>query len=70
MRKYNVSIKMTEEASKYKVKCKHCGHVLIFPNSSKKNKILCNWCGHYIYKNDKEEFKDKFLKTRKINDEE
>ena len=41
--------------SNYKVKCK-CGHTIVL---IKRNKVLCNFCGHYVYKNQKEEFKDK-----------
>jgi len=37
-------------------KCK-CGHsVIIFPNEKYK---LCNWCNNNVYKDKKEEFKDK-----------
>lgn len=43
-----------------------CGHSITFPDYSKTNKILCTYCGHYIYKNKKEEFKDRlFLNMKK-----
>lgn len=38
-----------------KIKCKHCGHVLVF--SAKDEKVLCNWCNHYVFKDDFTEFK-------------
>lgn len=41
--------------SNYKVKCK-CGHVLVIVG---KDKVICSHCGYYVYKNKKEEFKDK-----------
>lgn len=37
-------------------KCK-CGHSITIPNFI--NKKLCTWCGNYVYKNKKEEFRDK-----------
>lgn len=40
-----------------KVRCK-CGHTVEF--WAKKNKLLCHGCNHWVYKNKKEEFKDKF----------
>lgn len=48
--------------SEYKVKCKRCGHVVIM---IKRNWMMCNWCGAKIYKNGKEEFKDKIRKELK-----
>lgn len=58
MIKYNISKKAEAERAKYKVSCKHCGHVIVFPPSSRTNKVLCRHCGYYIYKNPKEEFKE------------
>lgn len=62
VRKYSVSgRKKTKEEileshlTNYKVKCK-CGHTIII---IKRDKVLCNFCGHYVYRNKKEEFKDK-----------
>ena len=47
--------------NKFKVKCK-CGHVLVMIN---KKKDICSWCGRMVYKNKKEEFKDKLNKELK-----
>lgn len=47
--------------SKYKKYCKHCGHSVIFEQKTKGNRTICTHCGHWIYKNDKEEFKDRLL---------
>ena len=42
--------------AQFKVKCK-CGHtLLISPVNSKK---LCSYCGNYVYRNEKEKFKEK-----------
>ena len=41
--------------SNYKVKCK-CGHTLIIIG---KPKVICNHCGYYVYRDEREEFKDK-----------
>lgn len=57
-------IKISNELSKYKRRCK-CGHVMVFYKTSKRNKIICTHCGRYIYKSDFEEFKEKFLNTNK-----
>ena len=43
--------------AKYRRYCKHCGHSVIIPKTSKANKVICTWCGYYIFKNDFEEFK-------------
>lgn len=51
-------VKYSEEVNKYKYLCE-CGHrVFIHPQ---RNKTLCSWCGHYVYKDKKEEFKNKLL---------
>jgi hypothetical protein len=55
--RYNTSERSEEERAKYKIKCS-CGHTLIFTPSNKKNKILCNCCGYYVYRNEKEKFKE------------
>lgn len=49
--------KMDSEMAKYKVKCS-CGHSVNFYPTINKTKILCICCGHYIYKNEKEKFKE------------
>ena len=46
-----------KERAKFKRYCSHCGHSMVFPQTSKKSKVICSWCGRYIYKNDFEEFK-------------
>lgn len=65
MERYDVSESAEKERTKYKTKCKHCGHILVFTPANRKNKIICNVCGYYVYKNEKEEFKDKLLKKWK-----
>lgn len=37
-------------------KCKY-GHSIAIPKFI--NKKICTWCGNYVYKNKKEEFRDK-----------
>ena len=59
MRKHNTSRKYIEEISKYKIKCPYCGHVMIL---IKQKNVICQWCGHKVYKDKKDEFKDKYLK--------
>lgn len=52
----------------YKVKCK-CSHVVIMPYRHKK--VLCDFCGCYIYRDKKDEFKDRLrekLKNEKEKD--
>ena len=50
--------KYNEEIYNHKRQCS-CGHkVFIHP---KRSKALCSWCGHYVYKDKKEEFKNKLL---------
>lgn len=51
--------------SEYKVKCSRCGHIVVM---IKRKKMMCNWCGATIYKNKKEEFKDKIRKELRKND--
>ena len=36
--------------------CK-CGHRIVIPNN--KLKVICNWCNRTVYKNEKDEFKDR-----------
>ena len=56
MKIYNVSEKFNKEISSYKVVCKNCSHVIVI--TPKKNKELCYICGKYVYRNEKEKFKD------------
>lgn len=44
------------------VKCKSCGHSIVFLFFEQKEKKICNWCGHVVYANDKIEFKEKLKK--------
>ena len=39
----------------YKVKCK-CGHTMIIIH---KDKIPCSYCGNYVYRSERDKFKDK-----------
>lgn len=39
--------------------CKKCGYYNKFYYHSQNKKIICKGCGRYIYKNRKEEFKEK-----------
>ena len=43
-------------------KCK-CGHsVVIYPNTTKK---LCNWCKNYVFRNPRDEFKERMKESIK-----
>lgn len=48
--------KYYNELSNYKYKCK-CGHVVLILRGA--DKKLCTWCHHYVYKSQRDEFKDK-----------
>lgn len=65
MEKHSDLTKIENERAKYKVSCNYCKHVLVFTPSNKKSKILCKVCGHYVYKNEKEKFKDLLNKERR-----
>lgn len=56
MKTLNDEKKISNVLAEYKVKCK-CGHSIVMTNNI--TKTLCTWCNHYVYKNAKEEFKDK-----------
>lgn len=56
--RYIVSEKGQNELAKYRVKCSHCSHTIIFPPTTRAKKIICNGCGYYIYKSEKDKFKD------------
>ena len=43
------------------IKCKNCGHSMIFESDRK----LCTYCGHWVYKNDKVEFEYNLKKILK-----
>ena len=51
-----------EKLAQFKVKCKHCGHVVIMIN---KKKDICNWCGYYIYRSKKDEFEERLRSEMK-----
>lgn len=55
----------TEEYAKVKYECK-CGHRVIIPQWV--DKQICHWCGHYVYKNKKDEFKDRINSAFKKGD--
>lgn len=54
--------KLLQEIERLKCQCK-CGHTVYIENG--KRRVLCGWCNRWIYKNKKEEFKDKLM--MKIN---
>lgn len=43
-----------------------CGHRIIM--TSKVDKTICSWCGNWVYKNKKDEFKDKLRKELRKNE--
>lgn len=54
----STSRKVIEERYAFKIYCS-CGHsIVIFPFEHK-NKKLCSYCGKYVYKEKKEEFKER-----------
>lgn len=60
---YEEDTKYFSGIAKQKVACKKCGHIIIF--HTRYTKLICTHCGHMVYKNDKEEFKDKMKKQMK-----
>lgn len=46
----------TKELQNYIHKCK-CGHSVLI--RAYEVKSICNWCGRSVYRNEKEEFKDR-----------
>ena len=46
--------------AEYKVKCK-CSHVVIMPYRHKR--VLCDFCGSWIYRDKKDEFKDRLRRN-------
>lgn len=60
--------KYYNEISKQKYQCKKCGRKQIIP--AYVDKLVCSWCGHYVYKSDRDEFKDRLrgaMKSEKQN---
>jgi hypothetical protein len=55
--KKNITKRYEEARVRGKVTCK-CGHVTTFEPTSNKKKLICSYCGHYVYRNDKEKFKE------------
>lgn len=53
-------IKLANALMKITYKC-NCGHSVIIAHP--KTYEICTWCGNKVYKNKKEEFKDKLVKT-------
>ena len=51
--------KISSERAKYKIYCSKCGHGTVFYPMEHKNKKICSWCGYYVYKDKKEEFKER-----------
>ena len=52
--------------SEYMCRCE-CSHTQLVP--PKQKKVMCSHCGRWIYRDKKDEFKDKLLKEmRKVNE--
>lgn len=51
--------KISNERAKYKIYCSKCGHGTVFYPMEHKSKKICSWCGYYVYKDKKEEFKER-----------
>lgn len=49
---------LIEELSKHRIKCKNCGHVVLLP---KQSKTICTHCGYYVFRNEREEFKQRLM---------
>lgn len=52
----------TEEYNKVKYLCK-CGRRVVIPHWA--DKTLCSWCHRYVYKDKKQEFKERLEHARK-----
>ena len=48
--------KYADELQNFIYKCK-CGHSVLIRHGKIKN--ICNWCGRSVYRNKKDEFKDR-----------
>lgn len=51
--------KISSERAKYKIYCSKCGHGTVFYPMEHKSKKICSWCNYYVYKEKKEEFKER-----------
>lgn len=52
-----------DELDKVKIRCEWCGHRVIVPIKVKKR--LCTWCGHWVFRDKREQFKDRLKKVMK-----
>ena len=52
----------TEEYNKVKYPCK-CGRRVVIPYW--RTKVLCSWCHRYVYRDKKDEFKERLENARK-----
>lgn len=57
-------IKYVSNMEQYKVKC-DCGHSILMTALNKKGYKICTHCGKKIYKEQRDEFKDRLLKEMK-----
>lgn len=55
--------KLNDEAQKHKYKCKNCGHRKFIPRKLKKD--ICDRCGFWVYKDAKDEFKERLVEERR-----
>lgn len=58
MNLHNNDRKLLKDLNELRRYCKF-GHSVCI--GSKRRKIICSYCGSWIYKNDKDEFKDKLM---------
>ena len=54
--------RVSNEYERIKYSCK-CGHKVVIPFFAKRN--LCSWCGHWVYRDKKDEFKDRLTSQLK-----
>lgn len=54
---YKEMKKLDSDRTDCTIYCKHCGHSVVFPKTSKVNKTICSNCGYYIFQNNLVEFK-------------
>lgn len=54
----NINKRMIEERAKFRIYC-DCGHSMVLFPFEHRNKKICSYCGKYVYKNEKEKFKEK-----------
>ena len=59
--------KYAHEMEQYKVKC-DCGHSIIMTALDKRGYKICTHCGNKVFKEQRDEFKDKLLKEMKNNE--